>query len=70
MTLLALSVNETGLSVSSIRLVPNMKFQTVQEDKQTVNDLNVPDRPVTFLGQSGTFHAWVLELRIFVTDKP
>ena len=34
-----LSVNETGLSVTSIRLVPNMDFQTVCDDSQTVQEV-------------------------------
>ena len=31
-----LSINQTGLSVTSIWLVPNMDFPTVRDDKQTV----------------------------------
>ena len=35
-TLPSLSVNQTGLSVTSIRLVPNMDFQTVCDDSPTI----------------------------------
>ena len=38
-TLSGLSVNETGLSVPSIQLVPNMDFLTVLDDKQTVREM-------------------------------
>ena len=36
----------------------------------TLTGLSVPDRPVTFPGQSGSFHVWVPELGKFVTDRP
>ena len=38
-TLPGLSVNQTGLSLTSIRLVTNMDFQTVCEDKQIVREV-------------------------------
>ena len=76
-------VNQTGLSVPSIQLVPNMDFPTVCEDKQTVRagnvtvqsvtltglSVTVPDRPVKFPGQSVTLTDWVLESGKFVTDR-
>ena len=34
-----LSVYQTGLSVKSIRLVPNMDFQTVRDDSPTVQEV-------------------------------
>ena len=34
-----LSVNQTGLSVTSNQLVPNMEFQTVRDDKLTVREV-------------------------------
>ena len=34
-----LSVTLSGLSVPSIRLVPNMEFQTVCDDKPTVQEM-------------------------------
>ena len=34
-----LSVNQTDLSMTSIRLVPNMDFPTVDEDKQTEREV-------------------------------
>ena len=34
-----LLVNQTGLSVTSIRLVPNMDFQTLRDDSPTVREL-------------------------------
>ena len=38
-TLPGLSVNQTGLSVPSIRLVPDMDFPTAHDDKQTVREI-------------------------------
>ena len=38
-TLAGLSVNEAGLSVTSIWLVPNMDFQTVRDDSPTVKEV-------------------------------
>ena len=35
----ACRVNQTGLSVTSIRLVPNMDFQTVCDDSPTVREV-------------------------------
>ena len=57
-TLPSLSVNQTVLSVTSIRLVPNMDFQTVRDDSLTVPEVLV------------ALTDWVLELRKFVTDRP
>ena len=34
-----LSVNQTGLSITSIRLVPNMDFQTVCNDSATMREV-------------------------------
>ena len=52
-TLPGLSVNQTGLSVPSIRFVPNIDFQTVRDDKQTVRG-NVTVQSVTLAGLSVT----------------
>ena len=38
-TLPGLSVNQTGLSIISIWLVPNMDFQTVRDDSPTVREV-------------------------------
>ena len=38
-TLPGLSVNQTGLSVTSIRLVPNMDFQTVRDDSPNMREV-------------------------------
>ena len=60
-------VNTTGLLVACIQFVPNMVIKTICDDKQTVREktvqsvtlaglsVNVPDKPVTFPDQSGTF---------------
>ena len=40
-TLPALSVNETGLSLPIIRIVPNIEFQTVWEDKHGAGESTV-----------------------------
>ena len=80
------SANQTGLSVTSIRLVPNMDFPTVLDDKQTMREgystvtvqwvtlaglsVAVPDRPVKFTGQSVAFTDWIPESGKFVTDRP
>ena len=42
---------------------------TVQSVSFAGLSVNNTDRPVPFPGQSGTFHVWVLESGIFITDK-
>ena len=46
-----------------------MEKITVQSVTLAGLSVNVPDKPVSFPGQSGTFDVWVLDSRIFITGR-